>query len=245
MEKFMVPDLSLLIAVRGRENQVHSVLQIISGLPQFENGSLEVILVELSGDPLFADYASELGIMYINLPEDGIFHKSKALNIALRAAKGRLVAPYDIDLVPDKGVIELLCSLALESPSLLIAGYRLMSPLSEAASISEVAASQIYTATENQPSALYKHLVNGERFGVVPAFKSEVLRRINGWDETFIGWGGEDQDIIERYLAEGHTLALCPDLVYFHLDHERDSDWSEQSHVEKNRKYYSTERATV
>ena len=33
------------------------------------------------------------------------------------------------------------------------------------------------------------------------------LLEISGWDEKFVGWGGKDQNIIERYLQDGRFLS--------------------------------------
>ena len=50
-------------------------------------------------------------------------------------------------------------------------------------------------------------------------FKRDRLLAINGWDEKFIGWGGEDRDIIERYLIDAQFLARFPEFIYLHLPH--------------------------
>ena len=93
-------------------------------------------------------------------------------------------------------------------------------------------------APEDQPSALRKHLLQGEKFGVLPYFQHQRLLHINGWDEAYVGWGAEDQDVIERYLADGRHLLRSPQLVYLHLHHGADPHWREPDIVATNRHYY-------
>jgi predicted glycosyltransferase involved in capsule biosynthesis len=91
---------------------------------------------------------------------------------------------------------------------------------------------------------LRKYLLKGERFGVMPLFKRDRLLVINGWDETFIGWGAEDQDLIERYLIDTQSLCRCPDLVYLHLKHGTSDGWNCETLTPKNRAHYYRKQQT-
>lgn len=97
---------------------------------------------------------------------------------------------------------------------------------------------QCAIAPEDQPTALWKHLTQHEKFGVVPLFQRQRLQAIGGWDEAFVGWGAEDQDLIERYLVGGYALCRCPELVYLHLWHDREAAWTEPELVAQNRLHY-------
>jgi hypothetical protein len=121
----------------------------------------------------------------------------------------------------------------------LVTGYRLMSdsPYLEIHQIPE-ALERSAIAPEDQPTALRKHLMGGEKFGVMPFFNRQRLLSLQGWDETFIGWGAEDQDLIERYLGTGVSLCRSPHLVYLHLQHGADPQWCEAETVVANRRHY-------
>jgi hypothetical protein len=129
------------------------------------------------------------------------------------------------------------------SDVMLVAGFRLMADIGQVSADQSVSVVDCDVAPENSPSSVRKWLVDCERFGVVPHFNRHRANEIGGWDEGFMGWGGEDQDMIERYLAAGSNLILCPDLVYIHLKHAPDPEWSERQFVDSNRNHYYASRS--
>lgn len=237
---------SLITTYRGREAHLKTQIAWWQHQPLDLLTAFEVLIIEVNETPsewLLSTFPSNFpsNIRHLHLPLNGTFHKTKALNLGLSAAKGTYVVPYDVDLIPVGKTLERQLSIAAQSSRLLVTGYRLMS---DRASITPdqipAALEQSSTAPEDQPTALWKHLLRHEKFGVVPFFRRDRLIEINGWDERFIGWGAEDQDIIERYLQADDTLCRCPELLYLHLFHCRDLHWSEPSLVEQNRHHYYT-----
>lgn len=175
----------------------------------------------------------------------GTFHKTALLNAGMHAATSDFIVPYDIDLVPTGEALErhILLAISTEESS-IVTGYRIMSSpdvrLSEFDILSAIDGASI--APEDQPSALKKQLTAGERFGVAPFFRTDIVRDIGGWDEQFIGWGAEDQDILERYTAEGFTFVRSPEIVYLHLHHGMENLWSEEKYRTSNRASYYKKR---
>lgn len=239
-----LPSISLIIPYRQR--QANLITQLAWWKQQFETISLEayeVLLVEVDETPSnwLLQALSDTPIRYIHCPCRGIFHKTKALNQGLQHAKGPFIAPLDVDLIPIADTLTRHLLIAERSPQLLVTGYRVMHT-SETVDLAYLPTilEHATIAPEDQPTALWKHLVRAERFGVVPLFERDRLLSIGGWDEQFIGWGGEDQDIIERYLQHDRYLCRCPDLVYLHLAHDRNRQWAEAALVEQNRRHYYT-----
>ena len=102
----------------------------------------------------------------------------------------------------------------------------------------DTATTEIYTLSLHDALPILR----GEKFGVMPFFCRQRLLDIQGWDEAFIGWGAEDQDLIERYLGQGRTLCRSPRLVYLHLHHEAEPQWREAETVASNRQTYYQKR---
>lgn len=232
--------LSLIITYRNRDRHLKN--QIAWWKSQSNNIALsecEFLIVEADAhsSTWIQDEICGTNIQYVHLPCLEVFHKTKALNLGLQLARGEFVAPFDVDLIPVGNTLEQHLQMAQLSPHLLITGYRVMSNCDIDINNIPAVLEQATIAPEDMPTALWKHLIRRERFGVVPLFNRSYLLEIGGWDEAFIGWGGEDQDIIERYL-QGRYLCRCPELVYLHLPHPPNNKWAEASLVEQNRNYY-------
>ncbi|MEB3225271.1 MAG: galactosyltransferase-related protein [Synechococcus sp.] len=231
--------LSLLTIYRDRPQHLASQLAWWQSQPDLAN-CCEWLIIEAALMPTIdPEQLPERGIQHHFLPQLGVLHKTQALNFALDQAQGQYITPFDVDLIPlGDTLVKHLC-LAEQSPQMLLAGYRLMAPVStvEPENMATVI-TQGVIAPEDQPSALYKHLLQGERFGTLPFFERQRLLDIDGWDETFIGWGAEDQDLIERYLGQDLYLCRSPHLVYLHLHHDPDPQWREPELTAANRAFY-------
>jgi hypothetical protein len=202
-----------------------------------------VIEADTTPSPGLAQQLHHHQAHYAFLPNPGTLHKTKALNLGLHLAQGDYLAPLDVDLIPIGTTLADHLHLATLSPQLLITGYRLMAatPSLDFDQMPQ-ALEQSAIAPEDQPTALRKHLLHGEKFGVMPYFDRQRLLEIHGWDEAYIGWGAEDQDLIERYLGTSRYLCRSPHLVYLHLHHNAEPHWREDTIVATNRQTYYQKR---
>jgi len=238
-------ELSLLVTYRDRPQ--HLACQLAWWQQAADLAGIELLLLEASAAPslgLGDRLAALPRSRYLHVSCSGVFHKTRALNAGLEQAQGFWVAPFDVDLLPVRQTLRQHLAIARRAPELLVSGYRLLSAsasLTLAALPEAIACAEI--APEDRPSALWKQLVRGERFGVVPLFRRDRLQAIGGWDERFVGWGGEDQEVIERYLKDGGYLCRVPDLLYLHLAHAGDRHWSEPEQVAQNRAHYYAQRS--
>lgn len=231
--------LSLITPYRDRISHLNTQLTWWQQFP-FKS-SVEWIVIELTDEPSEAiqKQLSQQSVQYFHIPCEGAFHKTKALNLGLAKATGKLVAAFDVDLIPIGNTLMQHCELTETSPNFLVTGYRLMAQ-TETVKMTELdaAAEAARLGPEDRPSALRKYLLKGERFGIMPFFWRDRLQAIHGWDEAYIGWGAEDQDMMERYLADGRSLCRCPDLTYLHLHHGPAEGWNAEELTQKNRTYY-------
>ncbi|MGB0561357.1 MAG: glycosyltransferase family 2 protein [Spirulinaceae cyanobacterium] len=231
--------LTLITPYRDRLSHLKNQLEWWAG---YENKTaIEWLVIELTPEPSDALPAllSSYGIRYLHLPCEGAFHKTRALNLGLHQAQGEWVAAFDVDLIPVGETLTRHRELAMRSPQLLITGYRLMAA-TETVELANLAGAiaQATLGPEDQPTALRKHLLGGERFGVMPLFGRDRLRAIGGWDERFVGWGAEDQEAIERYLMPDWGFCRSPELVYLHLAHGQARGWNETELTAQNRAHY-------
>lgn len=237
--------LSLIITYRQREHHLRT--QLAWWKTQASKSLLsicEIILIELDSipSPWILPEIANLPISYNYLPCAGTFHKTKALNLGLSLAQGQFVSAFDVDLIPYGDTLDRHLKMAQISSQMLVTGHRMMCDTANLDFGQHSAVEQSKIAPEDMPTALFKHLTQRERFGVSPIFQRQRLMEIGGWDETFIGWGAEDQDILERYLGEDRYFCRSPELVYLHLAHKPDRNWSESRWIEQNRQHYYTKR---
>ncbi len=236
--------LSLLIPYRKRPAHLRSLINWFSSDKRYA-GRIEAILLEMDSAPTDAQtIVSAAGIRYEFVECPGVFHKTRALNIGLELAQGKLITSFDVDLVPIDDALNRQLEAALALPDVLITAYRLLSKRQEveAAEI-KVAAGKSRISPEDGKSALRKYLLLRERFGHVPMFVARDLKEMGGWDKNFVGWGAEDQELIERYVSiSGRLFVRAPDFTYLHLFHRPAELWNEPELVQKNRKRHSQRR---
>lgn len=226
--------LSILIPFRNRHDHLKVLLSYFSEFnPDF---GVEFLVIEGAGYPTLdkTDWPDER-FSYIFVRQEHQFHKTQLLNIGLELCRGNYVIAYDVDLIPFGNTLKLSLEAASTSPKLLIAGYRLMSPDMSF----HHAVDNLSVAPEDQATALKKYLTGSDKFGISPVFLRSRLVEINGWDAQFIGWGAEDQDMIERYCGDVFLLARLPNLVYIHLHHGLSEGWNNEELVLSNRRYYA------
>lgn len=70
------------------------------------------------------------------------------------------------------------------------------------------------------------HLVHGKKipprymYGGNWSCPANIFKKLNGLDEGFKGWGGEDFDFARRAQLDGHDIIFNQNCIGYHLDHE-------------------------
>lgn len=229
--------LSLLTTVRGRSDHLCCLLSWLERIRRVEAWTdFELIIIEGDTAPRHKSITQEHDwVTYAFEKQTQAFHKTSLLNAGLSMARGEFIMPLDVDLLPAQGVLQRHLALTMQSSGMLVSGYRVLLEDMPAPSQALPSSEQLFEQARNRgleaissedgASALRKYLLHGERFGVSPCFPSSDLQAVGGWDEEYIGWGAEDQDIIETLHGRGRTLVRAADLLYFHLPHVFEEDW--------------------
>lgn len=238
--------LSLLIPYRNRPSHLKALFSWASQKEIINDPTFEIILIEQDSTPSARKICEAHNVKYIFRDDAGPFHKTHLLNMGLNNAKREYVTPFDIDLIPYSDSLQRHLRMAIKYNPAVITGYRLMCPQNELNY--PLREKELFNtssvAPEDLPTAVYKQLAHKEKFGVLPIFLKSRLLSIKAWDEKFIGWGGEDQDVLERYLGDSDFLR-CPEIIYFHLNHNNDPHWKDESLIHKNRAHYYSKRKPI
>jgi N-terminal domain of galactosyltransferase/Glycosyl transferase family 2 len=249
------PRLSLLTTYRGRKDHLRVLLGWLNRIRETEGFTdFELILVEGDVSPTAeAAAAAHHWVRYIHVPMEGVFHKQVLINHAVALARGEYLIPYDVDLLPADGVLAKHLELAAGMPRCLVAGYRVQLdelwgvgealPTSESLVARMSVKNERLLCGEDVYSSLLEYLLQKQRFGVNPCIPAKVFHEVGGVDERYVGWGADDQDLIERVCESGLMLIRPYELLYFHLPHEYEEGWASPEQVEANRRRYHAARS--
>jgi hypothetical protein len=249
------PALSLLTTYREREEHLKVLLAWLERIRESENFTdFELVLVEGAAEPTAAALASGRDwVKYVHVPMPGVFHKQLLLNRAASLTRGEYRIPFDVDLLPADGVLAQHLRMAREMPRCLVAGYRVQlketpgegSPLPTTEELLKGmdVKDQTLICEEDFHSSLLEYLLEKQRFGVCPCIPAGLFDELGGVDEQYVGWGGDDQDLIERVCASGLLLIRSYDLLYFHLPHGYGAGgWASPEQVAANRQRFRQQR---
>lgn len=163
-------------------------------------------------------------------PPSQEFRAAATRNLGVRAAQGSRLVFADCDTVPAVGFLDA----HLGAPEAVLVGLRrriaqeavedLALPWAhEGWYQAHVWAEDERTTAEPFRSA-YQALPGGAEPHIIfwscnLSMPTEALRAIGGFDEAYVGWGGEDEDLGIRLKAHGLEFRRTDATVY-HLDHD-------------------------
>ncbi len=227
-------DISFIIGHRGLERLPHLLLTLRSIAAQADV-SLECIVVEQSiKEDIKASLPNWARYIHTPLPRPDLpYCRSWALNVGARQAKGRLLVLHDNDfLVPQVYSSELMKEFSKGSEVINLKRFifylsqegtqRILHGLSSPnALIGDPELDSRFRGNDMVEDAPERIVQNLEAGGSV-AVSREAYFAIGGFDESFIGWGGEDNEFWDR----AQTQKICPYgyLPLVHLWHAAQPD---------------------
>jgi GT2 family glycosyltransferase len=165
----------------------------------------------------------------------GAFNKAWGLNVAARMARGPLLALADGDVIVPRALPEAAERCA---PGQAVKPYRSIVDLT-AEQTARVRGGDWSFAPKREPGALKNREGQGEQ--VVFAGGLFLIRRddylqLGGFDERFVGWGGEDDAMTVKLQRAGVALSEIGDAPALHLWHPRSHESTlGQPHYAANR----------
>ncbi len=198
------PDVSIILAIRGL-GRLRLLRTVLPSLLAQRDCSVEIIVVEQSSHPEFINEVPS-GVRYLHtpIPEGTMpFNRSWALNAGARLAQGRCLILHDADMVvPDRYAASVSERLTDEMPAVRLARYifyldqTTSENLMKSHNFDGIYA--IDRVVQNNPTPF--------------AVTRKAYYQIGGHDESFFGWGGEDNEFLDRLrtlpISEGSYLPI-------------------------------------
>jgi glycosyltransferase involved in cell wall biosynthesis len=246
---------SIIVCFYARLQYLKSCLDSIKGQSEYFN---EVVIADDgSGEScvrllkrMITDY--DFPIIHVSQPKKG-FRPASARNKGIRHASGDYLIFLDCDFVVLPGAIKF--HLDASKRGRFVAGFckyldeeRTNTIFREG--VSDNLLEDLYKSLPEEPIIRdHRRFIRHRIFlklGLTSAKKQrlsshfsvhrEDIERVNGYDENFVGWGGEDEDLAIRFATSGlegkSIMRVARVLHLWHPKEIGDKHWKEGSNIE-------------
>lgn len=197
------------IALTYRNRAISIVKKCLESLKNQTNKNFKVILVDYGSDTPIDDMVQTYPFVTLIKCETGqqLWCKSRAINIILKQCETPYFFVGDMDMIFHPNFIETLQSLKQNHQAI----YFQVGFLNESESKRDVPFEEYVINFKS----------NEEATGMT-LFSTEVLKSINGFDEFYNGWGGEDTDVHVRLKNAGYQVCFySKEILMLHQWHAK------------------------
>lgn len=228
MEKYDLTDCSIIIPIEMdcKERLEHLHYQFVY-FPRFFN-NYELIVVEYGNERKIKSQDC-LGIQYIFIKGEEPFSLSKLSNLGVSLVKNQFFYKCDTDVMIDpKALFLALETLKKHSDQAFVLPYNgvsftisdpLRQQLMESFAFNRLPLVKPEEAQQFQFPCL--SLKNKNSKGLIHLFNTALFKSVGGYNEEFVGWGFEDDEVVDRFSKLGYPPLLLEGYNVFHLNHPR------------------------
>ena len=213
-------EVSFIIGHRGTARLPHLLLALQSIAAQ-RDVAFECIVVEQSETPIIQSTLPGW-VRYVHTPlpyAEMPYCRSWTFNVGARQARGRILILHDSDmLVPQNYASEVWCRHK--------DGYEVINLKRFIFYLSQAHSEQIFSSSQLEITRPPEVVVQNLEAGGSLAVSTEAYFALGGFDESFVGWGGEDNEFWER--AQTRSVWPYGYLPIFHLWHEAQPEKAEK-----------------
>lgn len=202
------PQVSFVIGHRGLSRLPH-LLETLRSIAGQRNAAVECVVVEQSAHREIEDRLPSW-VRYVHTPtNEAAYNRSWTLNSGARAARGEVLILHDNDMICPADYAAQTLARAKEGCAFQQL-KRFTFYLAERDTLRVFERNEVRT---DVPSTIVQNL-----HGASIAVTREAYFAIGGFDESFVGWGGEDNEFWDRAETTGRVYAFGY-LPFIHLWH--------------------------
>lgn len=221
------------------ENRLENILEISKYIKKnwfFD----DLFVVEMDDSPKIINLLpSWSNYIFVKEKQNEVWSRSKRINMAVPMVKSQILMILDSDVVVDWNHVDYIINKIKDNELDAATPFENLYHMSRDVVLSEMKKNKIEVASfiknnEKDISRIFK--VNGACF----ITRVSIFKHIRGMNELFLGWGLEDDELIERYNKLGFRYGRSNGSA-IHINHERTASCSPEpnyffgSITEKNR----------
>ena len=203
------PDVTFVIGHRGMDRLPH-LSRVLATIAAQAGAAIECVVVEQSARREIAGRLPAW-VRYLHTPiPDGMpYSRAWAFNVGARAARGAVLVFHDNDMLVPRGY-------AAEALAVRGKGFEVMNLKRFVFYLGARESSRVLAGApvEGRPERVIQNLEGGGSVAV----DREAFFAVGGFDEAFVGWGGEDNEFWERCAVR--TVWRWGYLPLVHLHHD-------------------------
>ena len=212
-------------------NNLSALELSIESLNHQTEKDFEIIIADDGSTDGTIEYLEKEGIKYFSRPNEG-YRLAYIWNRGAELASGDRFIFGNADIISHPKRIEehLLCGDNLVAgiyPSIPIEKVPLVTSKIIADKFEDVISLATHDRRKDFIDRIKRpHLNHGKKipprymYGGNWSCPANTFRKLNGLDEGFTGWGGEDFDFARRAQLDGNDIILNINCIGYHLDHE-------------------------
>ena len=242
-------DICVIIPIRNRsgtqlENTINSIL-----IQDYPGDLIKIVLIDYASEEKFSfryrKMCREKGIRYLKVETAGVWNKAHCLNCGIRSARETFIFCIDSDIILACDYLRKGIELLMKKPLSVV--YSQCMDLSEKIKMPTPETINPIIINELKESAIPRS--SGIMNAGINMTYTHFYKKIRGYDESFQGWGSEDNDIFKRFEHFGlKSRSLSGSSFYLHQWHEKfDGDTSSEMKelIRRNERYFLSAHTIV
>lgn len=201
------------------ENRLENILELCKYIKKYWLFD-EVFVVEMDESPKIINLLPEwCKYIFVKEKNNETWSRSKRINIAMPMVKSKLTMILDSDVIVDWSYVEYIAEKIKNNELDAATPFDNLYHVSRNIIIQEMKKNKIEPVSflnnnKKEISRIFK--TNGACF----ITKTDIFKHIRGMNELFIGWGLEDDELIERYSKLNYRYGRISGPA-IHINHER------------------------